>query len=510
MNKWFRLALAVGFGIVVAVLSVSLINPTNSDIPRHLLSGRLMTQALQAGNIPSSIWYTNAYTFTHQTFPFVNHHWLSAVFFYLLYQVGGWVAIHVLYLGLLAAAACCLALFVESRSRSLGAVVLSLIVALPLLASRLEVRPEGWSYLFIALYLYLLSKKNWSRVMMVMLMFVQLLWANLHIYFVMGVGFVWLYTLTLMRKKPYVGVRGKSALVFAVAMTLVSLVNPHGVKGFLYPFTIFQNYGYDIVENKSVFFLWNWGMHNPLFIHAGVVTALTLLALWYQKRTDWRLGLLAVFSCVWGLWGIRNFPIVAIIAIPYIAPLLEAALRKVATLLRTSSLWSGVLLLLVAAIATLFVYGPSYSERLSVAGLGALDTTKSDTFIRTHLRGGRFYNNYDIGSYLEWLVYPQLIYVDNRPEAFPAAFFTDEYKRMDDPKVFAQAVRTYQLDTIVFQYRDLTPWSQTFMKHRLADSAWVPVFVDEQVIVFVRDTERYRQLIDRYRLPPSLFQFGTQ
>lgn len=469
-----------------------------------------MMQEILAGRIPADIWYTNAYTYTYQTFPFVNHHWLSAVFFYLLFQAGGWIAIHLLYLALLGVAAWLVALFIQSRSHSPAAMLLALILALPLLVSRLEVRPEGWSYAFIALYLYLLSRKHWSRGMMIALVLAQLFWANLHIYFVMGVGFVWLYTLTLVPKKPYVGIRDTSALLFAVAMTAVSLINPHGMKGFLYPFTIFQNYGYDIVENKSVFFLWNWGMHNPLFIHAGVIAGFTLLAVWYQKRTDWRLGLLAAFSCAWGLWGIRNFPIIAIIAIPYLTPLLEAVVRKSASLLRTSTLWSSVLLLLSAVVMSLFVYGPSYNVRISSARLGAINTAKADAFIRTYLREASFYNNYDVGSYLEWLVYPQRIYVDNRPEAFPSAFFTDEYKRMDDSRVFAAVQKRYHLDTIVFQYRDLTPWSQNFMKERLADPEWAPVFVDENVIIFVRDTDRYRQLIDQYRLPPTLFQFGAQ
>ena len=47
-------------------------------------------------------------------------------------------------------------------------------------------------------------------------------------------------------------------------------------------------------------------------------------------------------------------------------------------------------------------------------------------FLRTEQLRGPIFNNFDVGGYLIYSLYPrERVYVDNRPEAYPATFFAE-------------------------------------------------------------------------------------
>jgi hypothetical protein len=63
---------------------------------------------------------------------------------------------------------------------------------------------------------------------------------------------------------------------------------------------------------------------------------------------------------------------------------------------------------------------------------------------------------------------------------------------------------------IYFGWHDYTPAAQTFLKNRLSDPEWAPVFVDPYALILVRNDPSNRSLIDRYRLPAETFRFQAQ
>lgn len=504
--KWVKIGVGVVLTALVTTLSTVSINPTNSDIPRHLLSGKLIVDAFLHGQYPSNILYHNAFSATYASYAFVNHHWLSAALFYLAFHATGWVGLHVFYLTLLLVTFAITYIHALRRGGLMGT-LLSTAVLLPLLTTRTEVRPEAWSYLFVVLYLYILTQQKMTNKTIAIVLICQLFWANLHIYFVIGIAMVLWWSVVYSRNnKPIIAIKSKQHALLCIGIVAVSLLTPHGIRGLLYPFTIFQNYGYEIVENKSVWFLWNWGMHDPLYIHISVLAVVSVALIFINKSKTWRLGVFSLALTIWAMLGIRNIPLAALVTLPYLAHSLNAVIAQVAKTLRTTTRLSFTLLLFVAIVATLFVYGEYFSVRLTTRlKLGAIDTRSADAFIAKHVRGPVF-NNYDVGSYLEWLIYPTPVYVDNRPEAYPVSFFKNDYVSMDRPDVFARLEQKYHFSTIVFQYHDLTPWSQNFLSERIEDSSWVPVFVDESVIVFAKNTPPNAALIKTYQISKSTFQ----
>ena len=60
-------------------------------------------------------------------------------------------------------------------------------------------------------------------------------------------------------------------------------------------------------------------------------------------------------------------------------------------------------------------------------GLEAANDAAVEFFIKEKLQGP-IYNNYDVGAYLIYYLYPNhRVFIDNRPEAYPTSFFTEVY-----------------------------------------------------------------------------------
>ena len=153
-------------------------------------------------------------------------------------------------------------------------------------------------------------------------------------------------------------------------------------------------------------------------------------------------------------------------------------------------------------------YSPFYLSRFGF-GLAPGVTGAADFFRRSRLSGPIF-NNYDIGGYLIFYLYPkERVFVDNRPEAYPASFFREIYiAAQEKEKIWRQIEEQYRFNTIFFYRHDATPWAQPFLIRRLKDPDWVPVYVDSYSLILVRNNSQNQEVIKKFRLPQELFQIS--
>jgi hypothetical protein len=123
---------------------------------------------------------------------------------------------------------------------------------------------------------------------------------------------------------------------------------------------------------------------------------------------------------------------------------------------------------------------------------------------------GPIFNNYDLGGFLIYSVFPkEKVFVDNRPEAYPGTFFTDEYEAaLRDDGVWETLLAQHDFNLIWFHRNDMLPESQDFLIRRMADPHWHPVFWDSYTVIFVRQLERNRAVLERWALPKSLWGVG--
>ena len=249
-------------------------NDFTQDLGRHLKLGELI---IKTKNIPK----INLFSYTNPNFPFLNHHWLSEVIFFLLSQIFGLNSLIILKLCLIFFSLAVVFKLALTKSSFVSAVLAGLVLS-PLILERNGIRPEIFGYFFFSIILYILFTYPKNKKLIYFLPLIMVLWINIHISFVFGIFSI----LLLIIKACLPDLRGQARLVridqkitfFLIFSLAILFVNPHGLKGVFYPFNIFQNYGYTIVENQSLFYL-SQATFNPLIKYFFFISPLIVISL---------------------------------------------------------------------------------------------------------------------------------------------------------------------------------------------------------------------------------------
>lgn len=452
------------------------ISAITQDLGRHLITGEII---LKTHSIPK----INLFSYTFPNFPFINHHWLTEVFYSHLFQAAGFNSLLILNTILVILS---FGLVIASIYRKTGALALSFcsLLFIPILFERTDVRPEFFSFLFLSLFIVILYKfrEKYTRLIF-LLPFIELLWTNVHIYFPIGIALIIIFFvdyLILNRNHfnyKYIG-------IFAVILSLSllsTLFNPNGLKGALYPLSVFQNYGYSIQENQNIFFLWNYS-HNPAILFFGISAIfLFLILILARKKTcpaDW---LISISFSILAMTAIRNFPL-------FIFATFIPFARSLSNIHFTFP--KHIKTIFLVFLLALFVFEAQWIYAKKGFGMGTETGAKEgvDFFLKNNLKGPIF-NNFDIGSYLIYRLYPkEKVFVDGRPEAYPASFFKEEYIPMQEKSdIFETADRKYNFNTIFFSHTDQTPWAEKFIKQITENKKWNLVYLDDFSAIWTKD-----------------------
>jgi hypothetical protein len=368
-----------------------------------------------------------------------------------------------------------------------------------------------------------LNKIGWRILLILPLL--EIVWVNLHIYFFLGPLIVGVFLIeNLILKQPS---SKKLSVIFGLTV-LATFLNPAGLKGALMPLAIFKNFGYRLAENQPVWFIEKI-LSNPNFLMFKIIFALLAISsvirfIYNRSDLKWAdLSFAFIFSAMAWL-AIRNFALFGFFALPIIAgniALLYPRRAETNTGLNFIALVNLTLILLMIFSGELKKVYPAFNNPR--IGLEKNNSASADFFKKERLTGPIF-NNYDIGGYLIFHLYPQekvypeqlvpsqlegsrrvypeqsrRVFVDNRPEAYPADFFTQTYIPMqEDKKIWDEQNSIYKFNAIIFSYRDYTPWGQTFFRRILEDPDWVTVFADSRVIILLKNNELNKDIIAKY------------
>lgn len=500
--------------LVFLLLFIGFFHPVYSitqDLGRHLKTGEII---LETHSVPK----TNLFSYTYPNFPFINHHWLSEVFYHVLFQLRGFNGLLIINTGL---ALLSFGLILSKVFKKAGIISLLFcsLLYIPILFERTDVRPEFFSFLFLSLFIVILyrfrsyyhpeqsegyhgilrkAQNDKAYYLIFLLPFMELLWVNTHIYFPIGIVIILFFLIdaiipvmlnSFQHPKKEIPKRVWNDITILMLILLVSalitLLNPNGLKGALYPLSVFQNYGYSIEENQNIFFLWSI-IHKQsiifFFIAAPILFMSLILSFKRVLPVDW---LISIFFTILAILSIRNFPLFVLATfIPFVT---YASNIKLFALKKHIQIVLLVLLLFLALFETQQIYvkkGFGFGVEK-----GARDAV--DFFIKENLKGPIF-NNFDIGSYLDYRLYPkEKVFVDGRPEAYPASFFRSDYIPMQiDKSKFESMDQKYNFNTIFFSHTDQTPWAEEFLKQILENKAWNLVYVDDYVVILSKNNTK--------------------
>ena len=482
------------------------IDLASADLGRHLKNGEWVVEHgfnLRDKNSPL---FENYYSYTNSNFPVVNHHWGSGVIFYLIWEWAGFAGLSLFYIFLsLVAFLLFFLISVEELNFTLAA-LFSFSLA-PLIAERTEIRPEVFSVLFSAIFFFVLWKYSRREIdwkWLFILPAAMIFWVNLHVYFFLGFFLMGVFWLEKLIKRESIEIKKIGG---ALALTiLAALVNPAGFRGLVYPFFIFKNYEYTIVENKSVWFLENYGILNPNFAVIKAILILMILSfvlLFFinRKKISISILIIATFFSALGWLAIRNFTLLGFFALPILSYNFYHIFRqKEGEINHVKENGIAVLYIILAVVG--FYGNIQYvSAHGRDSGIGLKPgAEKAAGFIRQEKIAGPLFNNYDLGGYLIWELFPrEKVFIDNRPAEYPGSFFSDVYKPMQDHKeIWSEEELKWNFNAIVFYWHDITPWGQNFLKNIVGNESWTQVYKDDYVMILLKRNEKNQPIIEKY------------
>ena len=463
---------------------------------------------------------TDSFTYTLSDHPYRDTSWGYQVLLVLSHSVAGAPGMVVFHLILLAALF--LLIYKTARLASVDPATLVVLFGAGILASevRYDIRPEALSYLFLAGLLYVLHRRalGWTAPLWVLPLLLWL-WANCHALFVLGwaalactVAGLW-----IRDRRP-----DKPLILWTGASLLTPFVNPYGMKGVMFPFSLltrFQGgnaFGGSIGEFTSPFAL-HLTPQNPFYAHwpiwtfrVLVILAGTAFVVLLGKRKYWAALVILIFLPL-EAGMIRNMPLLAATALPaMIWALPVSGLRRISGLGEPGARFArgalagaavGMALMLGMRILTGAYYGSMRrSERFGWTWSRVeLPFDAADYVKRAGLNGPMF-NHLNFGGALMWAL-PQRVFIDGRLEMTGEDFYQRYREALISTEALERLAAEYGFQWIIFPYTA----EPDFLSRLSADPHWRLGYVDGLAAVFVREGPDAQRLVDRIstgRRPP--------
>ncbi len=300
------------FGLLLAWVFVLCVFPLgDTDFWWHLKTGELIWSR---GQVPQTDWYL----FTDYDKPWIDLHWGFQVLIAGLYALGGPDAI-VLTKALCLTAAVAIAW--RAAGNRLPAALKAAFWLLPIISvsGRGYARPEILTQLFLAIWLWIVSRVESRPRLMWWLPVLQLVWINCHALFILGLVVGGCYLVDYLLRSWMGGRFGlaeapaapqvRPLLWCIVAGVLVSFLNPYFEEGAIFPLVLYRKFSVEqafyavrIGEFQRPFeFVRQHGLTNlyaiaqlAIFI-LGAVSFLYLL-IWRRRWSPYRLLIFAGFA----------------------------------------------------------------------------------------------------------------------------------------------------------------------------------------------------------------------
>ncbi len=454
---------------------------SDGDLPRHLLTGRVI---LETHAVP-----------THEMFsqvtaglPYVTHEWLADLIYYLFYLALGLKGVVLLTAVLVAGTFLVLynALCSQQEER-----LLTLILVLWGVAVTYQhwiARPHLFSMLFLAIWLALVDRiSRGEEVALWILPALMVLWANLHAEFIAG----FLVLVAYMAGLGWDAIRSRQAgelstlkkLAWLIAACLLaSLINPFGWRTWSTVFGYLKNSGLmtTISETRAPDF------SSPSFLveFLLILASILILALRTGRIQSGRAFLLTGFTALAMTAG-RNIHLYGIVA-PFVlaGPLIEigdsalqrrvsAAIGRVEGQLRgvlfpVATVLAGLILLIAGEIGGAYYFDPR------------LFPVEAVQWLKAHPQSGQMFNDFKWGGFLVWNLWPaQKDFIDSQTDTTGEA--TAQYGTVESLSPGWQAV----LDRYSIQWAILP--RESSLSQELAREGWTTLYQDSTAIIQRRE-----------------------
>lgn len=515
------------------------------DTPWHLKTGEYI---VLNKTIPTS----DPFSFADDPLPFIGtfiltQYWLSQICFFLIYKYGGVFGLALLSATILTSLAGLLRYLIREKGFYLSFLITGVFVYF--MREFQGVRPQLFTFLFSGIAIFLFEKYREKRNLRLLspLILLMPLWSNLHGGFIYGVVLIVLYTIS-EAIQCYLGGKQTAALperfpkkrfyhlllIISVAI-LFSMANPNTYKAFFYAFTTHSKDLFaSIYEYQSPFQLMKSGPSTVVYGFLLFVIASALMIFVFIKRRDITPLLLLVFSIVPAMVSIRYIPLLLIVATSVFRYIPVRANPELASRIRLSV----HIALMIAATSLMLVYNPLKNNGIYRFQDSTFYAVSASNFLIRNRISGSIFASYNKSSFLMFRLFPESrLYSDSRflstdrirtSSNIEGEFDTTKevlinVSRLIPKNIGAINVSSNEKDIIKknIHWKDsldrikadiivseaVNMYSGTIYPlafNLIQDESWKLIYADGTVLIFVRDIEKYENIIMKYNKPKSL------
>lgn len=496
---------AVAAGILALTFLLSIHPVATTDFFWHLASGDWI---LREHSVPR----IDPFSYTAEGNTWIDLHWGFQIVLALLYRTIGMDGL-TLFRALLATATIALLLFGFIPRKlpfaGLGAVFLVVLAS----HERFLLRPELFSFLFLALTLLLLEKffRNGSGRGVYLLIPLLVLWVNVHSLFILG----WLLVgiglsgeiLDRVRSRwaalrPAGGVGGRREVMIPLAAILglgmlATWINPFGIRAWSLPLLQLTGrisagtlYSSSIAEFQQPFDAGTGTLAIVAWWVLAAVTALVVISRGHRLPTR---HLLLFASFLWlAFRARRNLPLFSIVALPIlIEPIRQSVAafrptrwRRVAGMGGRLLLVSLILLLMMAIGSNHFYLWERMDRRFGSGVLEGIAPVGAAEFLIERSLSGRLFHSLDDGGYLIWRAYPERrVFIDGRLEVYDEETYRSYLRALEEPQWFEELAARHGIRNVLWNHAQASI-AHPLLNHLAHSNAWNPVYIDSASILF--------------------------
>lgn len=484
--------------LIALLLTLLFISQINTIVDIDLWWG-LKTGEHIAENL--SIPRTDIFSYTLHGAPWIDHEWLSQILFYFTFSKFGWIGLNLL--KSLVMAFCFLILFFLSSSgfKKIAFSLPFLLLSILAFGYRSFVRPEIFSYLLFCVFIYVLEKER----PLYILPLLQILWVNLHGYFIMGPALIFLYLAGDLFSRKNSGFAKKLGVVFLLTV-IACLVNPYFYKGALYPVNIITE---TFTAQKSLMrniheLMMPVSMSFARFCFFWILAILASATFIINIRNiKLKHILVFAFTFVSAYLAARNIPIFIFPAM-FMAGmnLNEAGLTKKLS----DKNYHVISILLVCGLIYIFLSNKYYIVT-NQYGMRKTESKFSGLFMPEGACGfleknnidGPMFNTLDFGPYIGYRFYPEKrIFIDTRTELYKDEFYRTYRRAQNYPSEWDKVQEKYGFDIALL--RHVFGGTERLLKQLYENDNWRLVYYDENSCVFLRNIQKNKDIIKRFEI----------
>jgi hypothetical protein len=440
----------------------------------HLRTGQLIDQARK---IP----FVDPFSFTANAKQWITHEWLSELFIFESFKLGGYGLLIFIFSGVITASFLFAYLLCSNESKPYIAGFTLLLGALSS-APIWGVRPQMFTLLFTSIFLFLFDRfrRNENFRTLIPIPLITILWVNLHAGYIIGIAIEIIYIFGYLlenfilrhSKKEKIDAATKKSLLMLfsvlIASVLATLLNPTGFRILTYPFQT-------LTDSSMQMYIQEWfspDFHLVIWQPLAVmILALISLGMIGNRPISITKILLTLVFGYGALRSMRNIPLFAIVAIPVLAEQFSYLIKIKLDEQKPSRHFRYIAPLVISVMAVVLVLRfVQVTNNQQKAEEETFPKNAADWIIQNKPKGNIF-NSYNWGGYLIWRLYPDyLVYIDGRADLYGKEFvsnYRDIYftKPGWEEKLNQENVRIVLVESdsmLADAFRQLSSWKKQF------------------------------------------------